>query len=60
MDCSFIHIPPFYLIPDGMGALGPSDVYHLQLYRRRGLTLKEPAIAAQGLRPRNTSRTVNR
>ena len=28
---------------DGTGSLGPSDPYHLGLYRRRGLTLLPPA-----------------
>ena len=28
--------------PDGTSSLGPSDPYHLGLYRRRGLTLKPP------------------
>jgi hypothetical protein len=37
--------------PDGSGALGPSDPYHLQLYRRRGLTLKEPNFAVQEHKP---------
>ena len=29
--------------PDGRSSIGPSDPYHLGLYRRRGLTLVPPA-----------------
>mgnify|MGYP003325570522 CR=1 FL=1 len=28
--------------PDGSSGLGPSDLYHLRLYRQRGMTLKPP------------------
>jgi hypothetical protein len=32
--------------------MGHSDPYHLGLYRQRGMTLKEPIIAAQDFKPR--------
>ena len=37
--------------PDGTSSLGPSDPYHLGLYRRRGMTLKAPVSAAQEHQP---------
>ena len=33
--------------PDGTSSLGPSDPYHLGLYRRRGMTLAPPVVTAQ-------------
>ena len=38
--------------PDGGSSIAPSDPYHLGLYRQRGMTLKEPIIAAQDFKPR--------
>ena len=32
--------------PDGSSALGPSDPYHLRLYRAKGFTLKPPIITS--------------
>ena len=32
--------------PDGSSALGPSDPYHLRLYRAKGFTLKPPTITS--------------
>jgi hypothetical protein len=32
--------------PDGSSGLGPSDLYHLRLYRAKGFTLKAPISAA--------------
>ena len=33
--------------PDGTSSLGPSDPYHLGLYRQRGMTLKPPTITPE-------------
>ena len=33
--------------PDGTSSLGPSDPYHLGLYRRRGMSLKPPPITPE-------------
>jgi hypothetical protein len=41
-----------WFLPNGRGAYAPSDPYHLGLYRQRGMTLKEPMIAAQDFKPR--------
>ena len=41
-----------WFLPNGRGAYAPSDPYHLGLYRQRGMTLKEPIIAAQDFKPR--------
>jgi hypothetical protein len=42
-----------WFLPNGRGAYAPSDPYHLGLYRQRGMTLKEPIIAAQDFKPRS-------
>ena len=48
------HLPKksLWYRPDGSSSIAPSDPYHLGLYRQRGMTLKEPIIAAQDFKPR--------
>ena len=38
--------------PDGSSARGPSDPYHLRLYRGKGFTLKPPTITTMSPNPR--------
>ena len=48
--------------PDGSSALGPSDPYHLRLYRRKGFTRKPPTSTTPASRSRTATmpRLANR